>query len=88
MLNLLASGVITHLISKALISLGVGFLSYVGFTQVLELIKQQAVTALGGATGTLSNIFGLLGFDLFLGYIFSAFTAVFALRVVKRLKIL
>jgi hypothetical protein len=86
-LNLLASGVIGHIVTKTLITLGIGFLSYVGFMEVLDLIKQQAVIALG-PTSTASNIMGLFGFDLFLGYIFSAYTAVFSLRVIKKLKLL
>lgn len=86
--NVLATGVITHIIVKAALSLGVGFLSYTGFSLVLDEIEQQALLVFDGLPLTVTNIIGLMGIDVYISYVISAFSAVFALRVVKKLNIL
>lgn len=87
-INLLATGVIVHLIVKVLTTLGIGFLSYTGFQFVLDKIQDQAITVFDGLPLTVTNIIGLMGIDIYISYVLSAFSAVFALRVVKKLKIL
>lgn len=87
-INILASGVIVHLIVKVLTTLGVGFLSYTGFSLVLDEIEQQALLVFDGLPLTVTNIIGLMGIDVYISYVLSAFSAVFALRVVKKLNIL
>lgn len=87
-INVLSKVIIGTVVTKALLALGIGLLTFTGFTAVLNLIQDQAIYAFGNAGTTASNILGLMGFDVFISYIFSAYTCVFALRVIKRFKII
>lgn len=83
MFNILASSVIGTVIFKALLALGVGYVTYTGFGIVIDQIYTQMQSAFSSLPDTALNIMGLLGVDLYLGYVFSGWSTVFVVKSLK-----
>lgn len=62
-------------VGRALIALGIGYVSYTGINALLGWIKSQVISYLVGAPATVVAIMGLLKIDVALSIIFSAFAA-------------
>lgn len=62
-------------IGRALIALGIGYVSYTGISALLGWIKGQVISHLVGAPANVVAIMGLLKIDVAVSIIFSAFAA-------------
>lgn len=62
-------------VGRALIALGIGYVSYQGINALLTWIKLQVVAYLVGAPATVVAIMGLLKIDVAVSIIFSAIAA-------------
>jgi hypothetical protein len=62
-------------VGRALIALGIGYVSYTGISALLNWIKSQVVSYLAGAPTNVVAIMGLLKIDVAVSIIFSAFAA-------------
>ena len=62
-------------VGRALIALGIGYVSYAGINALLGWIKTQIITYLTGAPATVVAIMGLLKIDVAVSILFSAFAA-------------
>lgn len=81
-------GLAEPILSRILLALGIGIISYTGFTLVLGQLRSAVTNALGGVTGDVLAVLGLAGFGQIIGIIFGGFTARIALQSIKKLGML
>jgi len=79
---------VTPLVRRALIALGIGVVSYVGLSEILDLLVQQIQTQMGQAPAAIAGIAGLMGVPDAIGIILGGLTARIALEQLKRWQIL
>lgn len=63
---------ITPAVARMLQALGIGMLSYVGLSALVERLVSEAVASLNGLPSTLAAWIGLLGIDQMLSIMLSA----------------
>lgn len=61
-----------HIVARALWSVGVGVISYVGISQLMDTLVGLVHTKVGGISSNVLHIVGLAGFDVFLSLVLSA----------------
>lgn len=67
---------------KALYVVGFGAITYIGINRVLDFLYAQIVTLF--SNHEIVGILGLMGADIFINQIFSAYSTVIAIRVFSR----
>lgn len=72
-------------ITRILLALGVGFLSYAGFAEVLSLAQTQIQTYLTGFSADAVGFLGLCNLDHIVNAIFAGYSAQIALSAPKKL---
>lgn len=81
-------GLVTPLVRRVLIALGVGIVTYTGYSAVIDSIKAHIVSEMSGLTGNALQIITLYGLPDAIGIILGAFTTAASLSVAKKFKIL
>lgn len=72
-------------IARILMSLGIGFMSYLGFTEVLALASEQIHSFVIGFGGGVAGFLGLCNLDHMINAIFSAYSAQLAMTASRKL---
>tara|TARA_R110000823_G_C15945686_1_gene500968 strand:- start:751 stop:1017 length:267 start_codon:yes stop_codon:yes gene_type:complete len=85
--NFLAASVIGTVIFKALSALGIGFVIYTGFDWVLTQVTQQVHFSINSMPAIATNIMGLIGVDVYISYVLSAWGTVFIIKSGKKLSL-
>jgi len=70
------------LISRAIIALGVGFVTYQGITVAIDAVKNRVMTDISAMPADMAGLLGYLWFDKALTLIFSAFAAALAMKAI------
>lgn len=84
----LGAGVVKSIVSKVLVALGVGFVSYVGFDSLLSTVLNEIKGNLSGIPNDALHFLGMARVDLGLNLIFSAMAARVAMAALKRMNVL
>ena len=71
------------LIGRALLALGVGFVTYQGITVAIDTVKNRVMTDLSAMPSDMAGLLGYLWFDKALTLIFSAFAAALAMKAIS-----
>jgi len=80
----LTTGVVSSIIGRALLALGIGFLSFIGFNEVLSLALAQVQTYLNGLPAQLLGLLGWCHADRPISAIFAAYAAALAMSAASR----
>lgn len=72
--------VMGSLIGRAILALGIGFVTYAGISVALNTMKQNVITGVSGLTGDALGLVGYLWLDKGITIIFSAVAASLAMR--------
>lgn len=72
--------VMATLVGRAILALGIGFVTYKGVTTLLTALKAQVISSITGIGGDALSLIGFLWLDKGLTIIFSAYTVVLAFR--------
>lgn len=78
---------ITPAVARMLQALGIGMLSYVGLSALVERLVSEAVASLAGLPATLAAWVGLLGIDQFLSIMLSALIGRVAIQALTNIGI-
>jgi len=65
---------VTPIVRRVLIGLGIGLVTYTGMSGILSVLQQSIVTSMGGMTGAAAQVAAILGFHDFVGIILGAIT--------------
>ncbi|NMM27832.1 MAG: DUF2523 domain-containing protein [Glaciimonas sp.] len=76
------AGVMGSLIGRAILALGIGFVTYKGITVAINGMKASVMSAVGGIPGDALSLVGYLGLDRGLTIMFSAVAASLAMRAI------
>lgn len=74
-------------ITRILLSLGIGFLSYAGFSEVLALALSRIQSLLAGFPLAALNLLGLSGADYIVNSFFAAYSARVAMRATRKMMV-
>lgn len=74
--------VMASLIGRAVIALGVGFVTYTGITVAVTSFKTNAISSVNAMAGDTINLLGYLWIDKAMTLIFSAIVASLAMRAI------
>lgn len=72
--------ILGSLIGRAILALGIGFVTYTGTSLALGTMKQSVISGFGGMPADMVNLMGYLWIDKALSVMFSAVTAAVAIR--------
>ena len=84
----LGIGVVKSVVSKVLVALGVGFVSYVGFDSLLSTVFDALKGSMNSLPVDALHLLGMSRVDLGLNLIFSAMAARVAMAALKRMNVL
>lgn len=76
------------ILGRILAALGIGIISYTGFSIVLNQLESAIQNNLNGVGSDVAAILGLAGMGQALGIIFGGFTARIALQAISKLGVL
>lgn len=76
------AGAMGSLIGRAVIALGIGFVTYKGLDLALGALQQQAMAGLSGIGGDMAGLLGFLWVDKAISVVFSAVTVSVALKAI------
>lgn len=65
---------VTPLVRRVLIGLGIGLVTYTGMSGILSALQNSVVSSMGGMTGASAQVAAILGFHDFVGIILGAIT--------------
>ena len=74
-------------VTRILLSLGIGFLTYAGFSEVLQLAMTRIQSLLTGIPLATLNLAGMAGVDYIINAFFAAYTARVAMRAGKKIMV-
>ena len=78
-------GLAASLPSRILMSLGMGFVSFIGFGAIYAQIQSAVIAAWGGIGGASMQILSLAGFNTALGIVLGAFAAKLSMMLLPKL---
>lgn len=87
-LTVFLMGIAVPLVKRVLVALGVGIITYTGYTGVLSVIEEKFNLYMGQVSQNLFDLVSLLGFQQSVGIILGAFGARAALTIASRLGVL
>jgi hypothetical protein len=70
-------------VGRAILALGIGFVTYNGVTFLLNNLKNQVINSIGGLAGDALSLIGFFSLDKGISIIFSAYTIVITMRLVN-----
>lgn len=70
------------LVGRAVLALGIGFVTYTGITVSINAMKSTVMSSVGGLTGDALGLVGYLWIDKGITVIFSAVTVSLAMRAI------
>lgn len=73
------------LVRKGLAAIGLGWVTFEGVHQLLQQVRDQAMSYFGSMSGTVYDILALAGFINFVGIIFGAMAVIASLAVMSKL---
>lgn len=79
------SSVLSSIVTRVFIALGIGILSYSGMQFVLDRIKEWILETFNGMPVDLYNLFLMAGFGEAVGYIFGAYAFVVTYQLSSKL---
>lgn len=74
-------------VARVLLALGVGFVTYVGFSSLITMASSQIEGQITGLPSDALNMMGLAGVDYLINIVFSAYSARVALMAVSSFKV-
>lgn len=74
--------VMASLIGRAILALGIGFVTYTGITVAINGMKEAVISGVSGIPGDAASLIGFLWLDKGISVIFSAVAASLALRAI------
>lgn len=80
----LTTGVLSSILGRALLALGIGFLTFAGFNEVLSLALSQIQTYLNGLPLQLLGLLGWCHADRPISAIFAGYAAALAMSAASR----
>ena len=80
----LTTGVLSSILGRALLALGIGFLSFAGFNEVLQLALSQVQAYLNGLPLQLLGLLGWCHADRPISAIFAGYAAALAMSAASR----
>lgn len=80
----LTIGVIGSIAKRVLSALGVGVVSYVGFDQLLQFVRDQLEYQIGQMPLSVLQLAGLANVDIAINIVFSAYSISITLMIAKR----
>lgn len=82
---LLSSAAVQTVVSRVLLTLGFGFISYAGFNELLTIASERVQNYFGGFSNDVIHLLGLAGVDYIVNAFFAAAAANVAMSVTRRL---
>jgi len=77
------ASIMASLVGRAILALGIGFITYNGVTILLTTLKNQVISSIGGIGGDALALIGYFWLDKGISIIFSAYTIVITMRLVN-----
>ncbi|RVU33236.1 DUF2523 domain-containing protein [Rheinheimera riviphila] len=84
--RLFGAAVATNFVARILVALGVSFVSYTGFSTILNSAANQLRSLFGGMPSDIIAYIGLSDIDLAINMVLSAYTAKLAMVAMKTLR--
>lgn len=81
----LTISVIGSIAKRVLSALGIGVVSYVGFDQLLQFVRNQMEYQLGKFPSAVLQLAGMANVDIAVNIVFSAYAISISLMIAKRL---
>lgn len=74
------AALIASIVARILLALGIGVVIYTGSEDFFNAVQNQVLTQWQGLPADFAAIFGLLGIDVLISLIFSAYSIVFVFK--------
>jgi len=81
-------GLVTPIARKVLVALGIGLVTYVGYSQLIDQVKSHIITQMSGLPAKTMQIITLYGLPESLAIILGAFTTAASISALKKFKVL
>lgn len=79
---------VTPVVRRVLIALGIGMVTYAGYSELIDQVKNHIINQMGGLPSKTLQIITLYGLPESLSIILGAFTTAASISALKKFKIL